>query len=147
MPLFLWKKSYEINIDGIDDQHRQLVGIINELSDAMMVQKGYMSVPHTLDKLVDYIQFHFTTEEESMRKANYPALNKHCREHLAITRKILDFKANYSKNAEINSGEVLNFLCDWLKEHIVVSDNDFGAHVRGAKRKLQTHLETNEAGD
>ena len=40
MPLFLWKKSYEIGIAENDTQHRNLVGIINELPDAMMTQKG-----------------------------------------------------------------------------------------------------------
>ena len=39
MPLFLWKKNYEIGIAEIDTQHRNLVGIINGLSDAMMNKK------------------------------------------------------------------------------------------------------------
>jgi hemerythrin len=96
MPIFLWKKSYEIGIAEIDNQHRNLVGIINELSDAMMNRKGYIIVPKILEKLVDYIQFHFTTEEEIMRETK----------------------------------EVLNFLCDWLKEHIVVSDKKLRAHIQ-----------------
>ena len=130
MPLFLWKKSYEIGIAEIDTQHRNLVGIINELSDAMMNQKGYTVVPHILEKLVDYIQFHFTTEEEIMRETKYPALDEHCQEHLAMTTKVIEFKRDYAKNHEINVVEVLNFLCDWLKEHIVVSDKKLKAHIQ-----------------
>ncbi|MDG5469228.1 bacteriohemerythrin [Deltaproteobacteria bacterium IMCC39524] len=130
MPLFLWKKSYEIGLTEIDTQHRNLVGIINELSDAMMNQKGYTVVPHILEKLVDYIQFHFTTEEEIMRDTKYPALDEHCQEHLAMTTKVIEFKRAYAKNHEINVVEVLNFLCDWLKEHIVVSDKKLKAHIQ-----------------
>jgi hemerythrin len=130
MPIFLWKKSYEIGIAEIDNQHRNLVGIINELSDAMMNRKGYIIVPKILEKLVDYIQFHFTTEEEIMRETKYPALDEHCQEHLSMTTKVLEFKRSYAKDHEINTGEVLNFLCDWLKEHIVVSDKKLRAHIQ-----------------
>ena len=49
MPLFLWKKNYEIGIAEIDTQHRNLVGIINGLSNAMMNKKGYVIVPHILE--------------------------------------------------------------------------------------------------
>ena len=133
MPLFLWKKSYEIGIAEIDDQHRKLVDIINELSDAMMVQKGYKAIPHILEQLIDYIQFHFTTEEEIMRNAKYPALDEHSREHLVMTKKVLDFKRDHSKGHDVYSGDVLNFLCDWWKEHIIVSDKQLRAHIKGQK--------------
>ena len=136
MPLFLWKKSYELGIDEIDEQHRHLVGIINELSDAMMIQKGYKAVPHILEQLTDYIQFHFTNEEEIMRITKYPDLEEHCREHLMMTKKVLDFKRNYSKDHEINSGDVLTFLCNWLKEHIVVSDKKLRAHIKGERPNI-----------
>ena len=63
MTLFLWKRSYEIGIAEIDMQHRRLVGFINELSDAMMMQQGHRTIPHVIEELVEYIQLHFTTEE------------------------------------------------------------------------------------
>ena len=103
MPLFLWKKSYEIGIAEIDTQHRNLVGIINELSDAMMNQKGYKVVPHIIEKLVNYIQLHFTTEEEIMRETKYPDLDEHCQEHLAMTTKVAEFKRNYAMNHETDA--------------------------------------------
>lgn len=128
--MFPWKTNYEIGIAGIDQQHRHLVGIINELSDAMIVQKGHKTVPLILDKLVDYIQLHFTTEEEIMRRESYPALDKQCQEHLEMTGEVLEFKKNYSKNHEVSSSEVLGFLCAWLKNHILVSDMEFGRFLK-----------------
>ena len=130
MPLFLWKKSYEIGIAENDTQHRNPVGIINELSDAMITKKGYIVVPHILEKLEDYIQSHFTTEEEIMRDTKYPALDEHCQEHLAMTTKVIGFKRACAKNHEINVVEVLNFLRDWLKEHIVMSDKKLKANIQ-----------------
>lgn len=130
MPLFLWKKSYEIGIEDIDLQHRHLVGIINKLSDAMMAQKGYMTVPHILEELVDYAQLHFTTEERAMEKVGYPDLRKHQEEHLKLTDGVLQFREHFSQEHNVKPSEVLDYLCDWLKNHIVVNDKDFGSFYK-----------------
>lgn len=133
MPLFLWKKSYEIGVNEIDMQHRRLVAMINELSDAMMLQKGYRAVPDTLEKLGDYIQFHFSTEEEIMRNTTYPDFEEHCQEHLEMTNKVLEFKEMSSQHHGSNAAEILDFLCDWLKEHIAVRDKGLKAYIKDEK--------------
>jgi len=130
MQLFPWDDDYEIGMSEIDRQHRHLVDIINELADAMIAQKGHETVPQILEKLVDYIQLHFTTEEEVMRRENYPALEKQCREHLEMTGELLELRKNYAKSHEISPSEVLGFLCTWLKNHILESDMDFGRFLR-----------------
>ena len=130
MPLFLWKKSYEIGVAEIDMQHRHLVGIINNLADAMMSKVGYRSVPLVLDELEAYIQLHFTTEEELMHDVNYPALAEHRQEHLGLTRKVLAFKKTYQQDQQFNPVELLDFLCNWLKNHIAVSDKALAKFVR-----------------
>lgn len=129
MPIFLWKKSYEIGVADLDMQHRHLVGLINELSDAMMLKQGFRAVPHVLDELVDYIQLHFTTEEAAMRDAHYHGLPGHSQEHLDLTGQVLEFKAEYASAHDLDPGELLTFLCDWLKIHILVSDNAFGRYL------------------
>jgi len=130
MPLFLWKRSYEIGVAEIDVQHRRLVGFINELSDAMMVKQGHRAVPHVLEELIDYIQLHFTTEEELMQRVKYPALDEHCQEHLEMTKQILQFKARYYREQDLSPSELLGFLCEWLKVHILDSDKEFGGYQR-----------------
>lgn len=130
MSLFLWKKSYETGIAEVDDQHRQLVGIINKLSDAMMEQKGYMTVPRILEELADYVQLHFTTEEWIMGNSGYPALEEHKKEHLKLTDSLLQFRKEFSQDHKVKPSEVLNFLCVWLKEHILVNDKEFGSFFK-----------------
>ena len=135
MQLFPWDRDYEIGIIEIDRQHRHLVDIINELADAMIAQKGHETVPLILDKLVDYIQLHFTTEEEVMRRENFPALDKQRREHLDMTGQVLEFRKNYSQNLEVSPSEVLGFLCTWLKSHILESDMEFGRFLNSPNGK------------
>ena len=68
---------------------------------------------------MDYIQFHFTTEEEIMRHTEYPALDELCREHLSMTKKLLNSK-----------GTMLRITKPMQKEHIVVSDKKLRAHIQ-----------------
>lgn len=137
MSLFLWKKSYEIRCPEIDMQHRRLVGLINELSDAMMIRKGYRAVPHVLGELVDYIQLHFTAEERLMQEMNYPDLDTHREEHLDMTEKILAYRVQYSQGHDLAAGELLGFLCEWLKSHILARDKEFGSYLRRVEMGLE----------
>lgn len=130
MGLFLWKKSYEVKVPEIDMQHRRLVGLINELSDAMMIKQGFRTVPHVLEELLDYVQQHFTTEENLMQKLDYPGLEEHTQNHLAMTTKVLELKKLHKQDHAVAAQEVLKILCDWLKNHILVSDLEIGKYVR-----------------
>ncbi len=133
MSLYLWNKNYEIGVTEVDNQHRKLVGMINDLSDAMMDKKGYLAIPHTLEQLGDYVQLHFTTEEEVMRDSKYPALEEHTREHLDLTKRFLEYKRAYSLDHESRPGKLLDFLRDWLKNHILESDKKIGNFIKTLK--------------
>ena len=136
MPLFMWKKSYELKIPEIDMQHRRLVGLVNELSDAMMQRAGQRTVPHVLDELADYIQLHFSDEEKLMQKINYPEIENHCQQHLEFTQQVLDFKERYSQEHEVDTPGLLNFLCDWLKGHILENDKEISRFIRRSEMGL-----------
>ena len=129
MTLFLWKKSYDIGVPEVDAQHRRLVGMINELSDAMLDQHGQRTVPHILAELMDYIQLHFETEESYMQENGYPWIHQHKQMHIELTRKVLEFRENARSGQEVKAKELLDFLCSWLKNHIMVDDKAFGRFI------------------
>jgi hemerythrin len=95
-----------------------------------MMQQGHRAIPHVLEELVNYIQLHFTTEEAAMRKADFPGFESHRLEHLDMTGKVLELREKYLREHALDSGEVLNFLCDWLRNHIMVNDKKFGNFLR-----------------
>jgi len=130
MPLFLWKKSYELKIPQIDMQHRQLVGMINELSDAMLEKRGYRAVPHILEELAEYVQQHFADEEKVMEECNYLELDQHIQEHRGFAEKVIEFKEMYNQDKQVDTRKLLYFLCDWLKNHITVNDKAIAKHIR-----------------
>ena len=106
MTLFLWKKSYEIDVPEIDVQHRRLVGLINELSDAMMQQEGYRTVSHVIDELIEYVVLHFSKEERLMREHDYLGLDDHHQIHLDLTGKVHEFKRQLDHDSQKVSAKV-----------------------------------------
>ncbi len=132
--LFLWKKSYEIGVAEIDMQHRRLVGMINELSDAMMERRGQRAVKHVLDELKDFIVEHFETEESVMEKSGYPDLPQHRIKHVELTRQVLEFREKARGDQQLEASELLDFLCDWLRNHMMVFDKEVGKYLKDFNR-------------
>jgi hemerythrin-like metal-binding protein len=129
MSLFVWKKSYEIGDSKVDLQHQHLIGLINELASAMMKKEGYQIAAGVIGKLEDYVQLHFTTEEELMLEVGYPELECHRTLHLDFTTKLLEFKKEvYLKESHVSS-DLLKFLCDWFKTHISTEDKKIKAYI------------------
>jgi len=126
MPLFIWKRSYEINIPEIDIQHRQLVGLINQLYEAMKEARGQKVVDHILDELQTQIQEHFDTEERYMEKHRYPGFETHRQEHHGLGSQVIALQELRDHGGRISTPELMSFLCNWLRDHLVGSDKEFG---------------------
>ena len=137
MSLFVWKPSYEIGINEIDMQHRQLVGMINELFEAIHGGQTGAAVEHVLDQLADYVKLHFRTEERYMQEHHYPHYAEHRQRHLELTRHVLAYHDRRGRGEAIGILELIDFLRDWLVEHITRQDRDFGNFLK-KQRRLST---------
>lgn len=137
MPLFAWRARYEIDIPEIDMQHRQLVGMINELFDAMKEDHGQQALHRILDRLLEYVPVHFETEERYMKNHNYPGLEDHLLEHMKLRSEVLELQDRRRNGERIATPELFEFLCDWLKEHISVRDKAFGEFLKQSKALLE----------
>ncbi len=77
MALMQWNDSLSVNIKEVDDQHKKLVAIINELHDAMRAGSGNAVLGNIFSKLTQYVASHFATEEKLMSTHNYPGYLAH----------------------------------------------------------------------
>jgi hemerythrin-like metal-binding protein len=130
MPLFIWKPSYETGIAEIDHDHRLLVGIINELYEAMKSGHGYEILTQTIDRLVDYANRHFETEESFMRISHYPQQAAHEQEHRLLRQKVEEMERQRRANKGPSAVELLTFLCDWLRDHVTTADKELGVYLK-----------------
>lgn len=127
MALIQWSRTYSVQINEIDQQHQRLVQMINELYDAMKAGKGKVVVGKIIDGLVNYTQSHFAVEERYFEKFNYAEAAVHKREHAAFVKKAGDFRAGFNSGQMGLSMQILDFLSDWLRDHIQGSDKKYAA--------------------
>ena len=125
MALIEWNDSLSVNVAEIDEQHKKLIGLINDLHAAMSAGKSNDMMGGILNELVEYTKYHFSSEEKYMDQFHYPGTLVHKKEHEGFVNKALEFKGNFeSGNASI-SVDLLNFLKDWLINHIQGTDKRY----------------------
>lgn len=128
MPLFNWSDKYSVGVFMYDTQHKRLVELINELHDAMRASKARDVLGDILKGLLDYTKMHFVDEERQMATFNYPGLTAHRIEHEKLVAKVVELKAKFDGGDNTITIEVMNFLKDWLINHILVTDKKYGAY-------------------
>ena len=128
MTLIDWDESMSVNIAEIDQQHQQLIAIINDLFDAMTEGKGKDVLEEIVNGLISYTQLHFKTEEQYFDRFGYPDSNSHKIEHADFIQKISSFKEGVDRRQLGLSSEVLNFLSGWLKNHILKTDKKYSVY-------------------
>ncbi|MDW5563439.1 MAG: bacteriohemerythrin [Methanomassiliicoccus sp.] len=126
MSLMEWSQDYSVNVKEIDEQHKNLIRMINELHDAMVKGQGRSMVGKILSDMTEYAKKHFATEERYMKKFNYPGYNAHHLEHERFVEKVSTFKDDFDAHRLDLTIDVMNFLFDWLKNHILTVDKKFG---------------------
>ena len=124
--MYEMKEEYKIGVDLIDEQHKKLFELANKayilLKDDFSLDK-YDKIVHILEELKDYTIFHFKSEEEYMESIEYKRLFTQKIEHEKFIKTLED--TNYrdiDENQDESLVKILNFLNDWLIEHILKTD-------------------------
>ncbi len=127
--LFEWNDSYSVKVKKIDEEHKRLVGLLNELNEAMSVGKGKDVTEKIIRSLIDYTRMHFKTEEEYFARFGYPDEESHVEEHNEFIHQVSDFISGFREGRLGLSLEIMNFLLDWLKNHIKGSDMKYSGFL------------------
>jgi len=126
--LFMYemKEEYKIGVELIDEQHKKLFELADKayllLKDDFSLDK-YDKIVHILEELKDYTIFHFKSEEEYMESINYKRLFTQKIEHEKFIKALEE--VNYrdiDEKQDESLVKILNFLNDWLIEHILKTD-------------------------
>ncbi len=137
-PLVLWSDKLSVHVDQIDNEHKRLVNLLNVLNSAVETGAGQAALGGVLNGLINYASYHFSHEEDLFRRSNYPAYEKHRRQHEGFTAQVLQVNANFqSGTASVLPAEVLEFLRVWLSQHIMGSDREFGAYLNANPAALR----------
>jgi hemerythrin-like metal-binding protein len=125
MSFVTWKDTMSVNVKEIDDQHKKLISLINELHGWIQAGEKKDFLGDVLEELINYTRYHFSAEERRMKEFSYIGYVEHKREHDDFTDKILSLKEKYDKGEKALSSEVSSFLKDWLTNHILGTDKKY----------------------
>jgi len=125
MPLIKWDESLSVEINEIDKQHQTLINLLNLLNDAMMTGKGKEILNKIIIELMNYTKIHFKTEEDYFDRYGYPETLSHKKEHSDFTGKVSEFRQRYEEGKLGLSTQIMTFLSDWLKNHIMGTDKKY----------------------
>ncbi len=129
-----WTDDLSVGVERFDSQHKRLVSMINELHEGMRARKGREAVDKVLDGLVEYTRTHFSAEEAAFSTHGYAEAQPHAREHSDLLAKVAELHEKHHKGTLFVSVEVLDFLAEWLKTHIMQTDKRYGPFLAGKVR-------------
>jgi hemerythrin len=132
MPTFEWTQSLAVGIDLIDEQHKMLFQRANDVSQSLDSGQGLTQIIKTLDFLIDYTLFHFSTEENHMKANRYTGFEAHQASHRELINTLNDLERDFKEEGATNQlAEALNsFLNNWLVKHIKGIDVQFGKFLK-----------------
>lgn len=125
MALVNWEDSLSIGISEIDMQHKKLVDLINKLNDAMKSGKSKDVMGTIFNELINYTATHFKTEEKYFDQYKYESSEAHKIEHAKLVKEVQNLKRDFESGKMGMSMDIMNFLVNWLKNHILISDRKY----------------------
>jgi len=136
MELIVWEEKYNTGIKVIDDQHRELVGLINELYRACRTgEEVGLAFKAAMSRMVEYVHRHYATEQTFMEKIKYPGYKEHVKEHDVLVRDILGSAKDFSKGNRFVPHHFVRTLKNWLLSHIAVSDKAYAMYFAEITKK------------
>jgi len=140
MAFLEWDPRFSVKIAEIDQQHKNLIGFINRLYEAMKPSSSQDALETAIqelstqaiiiDEMVKYSSYHFSTEEKYMLQYRYPDYEKHKKEHEYFINKVRILKSDFDNGKVILSSQIMQFLKEWLSTHILGTDKKYGPFLQ-----------------
>ena len=121
-----WDDSFATGVAKFDQQQMKLFDMVNELHDAMQKKRSKEAIGSILNRLIEYTGSHFAQEEEAFRIARYPDELQHKQHHSKLVGQVLELHAKFNSGEALLTHSVIEFLQDWLINHIKGVDKLYG---------------------
>jgi hemerythrin len=122
MTLLKWKPAYSLGIPSVDLEHREMIGMINELYDRMEGQFEAEAIEDFLGDIHANISAHFALEERLMREAGYEEYEDHKEEHEDLLDQIRDMMDHFDEDPERGLERLKEQLSGWFGGHFATFD-------------------------
>jgi hemerythrin len=137
-----WESRYALGIKIIDEQHKRLFDLTNELYEKCHLGDNAVhdQFIKTLHMMVKYVIEHFSAEEKIMEHVGYPRTAEQKEQHAAFTKKVIEESQKYAGGIVGVPQDLVHFLRDWLVSHIAVYDQVLADYIHHLKKSGTTNL-------
>ncbi|MBI5005586.1 MAG: bacteriohemerythrin [Nitrosomonadales bacterium] len=125
-----WDENLSVGIDVIDEHHRYLFDLINDLYVVVINKRGAREVARLIKSLDAYAKIHFRAEEQMMDHYGYAGIDQQLQQHHVFEEKIKEFYEELHANPLVAQFDVLSYLRGWLIHHIRVEDAKLASLAR-----------------
>jgi hemerythrin len=130
----VWREDFATGVAEIDEQHMILVHTLNEAAVKLAHDTSQETLEQITQDLLSYALYHFETEEELMQQYGYAdaaddAAEQHLSQHRAFSAKVVSVRDGLKSGIKIAASDLLDFLNNWLVNHILNTDKKFGAFI------------------
>jgi len=125
--LIAWSDKLACGIKVIDDQHKELVGLVNgmfnHITGNVVQERDYFN--RVIHEIVAYIGKHFAVEEKILLASKFSGYAAHKKEHEGFVRDIIKNVRDYEAGKRFTLSSFTRFLRDWILSHIALVDKQY----------------------
>ena len=118
MSEIIWNDELKVGIMEIDEQHHNLVKILNSLyalrDKDKLSKKATRKITYTL---LSFAKYHFSVEEILMMAYGYDDYNAHKDQHDAVIKKLADIHSKVDMGHKIDYYPIFKLLNEWFHNH------------------------------
>lgn len=130
MSVFRWSDEFSLQIPSIDEQHRQLLGVLDALHHAVTVAADRDHLQGLLRRFSSLATYHFAYEEALFTAHDYPSADEHKQEHRDLVGRLRKLRGRLRAAEAVREDEFIGFLNEWLMLHILGSDRAYATHLQ-----------------
>jgi hemerythrin len=135
--IVVWDEKYATGIKLIDDQHKELISLTNELFQACLDGENAVKdvFKETMGRMVDYVRFHFGAEQDLLQRVKYPDYQEHKKQHDAFVMQVITTVKEYNEGKKLAPNQFVRALRDWILGHIAHYDRLYASYIANQIKK------------
>ncbi len=120
-----WKPRYELGIPFIDEQHKRIFFLLDQLQLASGQGRERSEIKAIFDGLIRQTSEHFHTEETLMLQMGFDGLEAHREQHGRLMDGLYGLEARFRDGDASMALLVTAYLGSWLRHHIQEADRAY----------------------
>ncbi len=125
----------DLGEESLDEEHAAQVRLLESFEKGMLGGRSKDDLVIVLDRLVEFTNLHFMSEEMLMQQQAYPGLTGHVQEHDRLLEQVRKMQDSFNAGDQTMTAEELTTLRKWLIDHIKTKDRAFVLYLE--KRQSQ----------